>query len=372
MDMPDPKYFDYAASVPPLKEAMDSFIETSKIYFANPSSIHAIGRKAKKKLLQLKKEFGDLLHYYDGRLMLCSSATEANNTVIEGFLRRFSGKKILVAQDAHDSIWYAVGKYPGRTVVVDIEADGKIDEDKLVSSISRDIGIVCLNHLCSETGIIHDVERLVHICQSRGMKVLVDGTQAIGHIPLNLNDIPFDYYTFSAHKFGAVRSIGGLFMRDNDFDPLLRGGKQEWGMRGGTENVSGLASAVTALRWNLQNQSAEVQRLNILSKDLSERLVKSLPGSIINSSPDGLPGLLSVSFPGFKGNEIVAATSLSGYAISTGSACHANQVEPSRIILAMGRNEKEATGTVRISMGYGTTIESIEGLFGAVKEYIGI
>jgi cysteine desulfurase len=143
-------------------------------------------------------------------------------------------------------------------------------------------------------------------------------------------------------------------------------------MRGGTENVSGLASAVAALRWNLQNQSAEMERLSVLTKDLSERLVKSLPGSIINSSPDGLPGLLSVSFPDFKGNEIVAATSLSGYAISTGSACHANQVEPSRIILARGRSEKEATGTVRISMGYGTTNESVEGLFKVLKTYLGI
>lgn len=371
MDMPDPKYCDYAASVPPLKEAMDSFIETSKTYFANPSSIHAHGRKAEKKLLQLKKEFTDLLNYFDGRLMLCSSATEANNTIIEGYLRRFPGKKILVARDTHDSIWYAVGRYPERTSILNIEPDGKIDEEKLISSISGDKALVCLNHICSETGIIHDVERLAHICQSRGMKVLVDGTQALGHIPVNLNDIPFNYYTFSAHKFGAVRSMGGLFMRDSDFEPLLSGGKQEWGMRGGTENVSGLASAVTALKWNLQNQSAEMQRLNTLGKNFSERLARSLPGSIINSNPNGLPGLISVSFPGFKGNEIVAVTSLSGYAISTGSACHANQVEPSRIILARGLNENEATGTVRISMGYGTTSESVEGLFIAVKDYIG-
>ena len=98
------------------------------------------------------------------------------------------------------------------------------------------------------------------------------------------------------------------------------------------------------------------------------QLKRSAPSSIINSSPNGLPGLLSISFPGFKGNEIVAATSLSGYAISTGSACHASQVEPSRIILAMGRNEEEATGTVRISMGYGTTSESVEGLFTTLLE----
>ena len=372
MDRPDPKYFDYAASVPPLEKAMDIFIRSSNTYFANPSSIHVQGRKAKKNLLLLRKEFCDLLQYYDGRLLLCSSATEANNTIIEGFIRRFPGKKILIAQDAHDSIWYAVGKYPDSTSVLEIEPDGKIDDEKLLSSISRDTGLVCLNHICSETGIIHDADSMSQICHSRGLKVLIDGTQALGHIPVNLNDISCDYYTFSAHKFGAVRSIGGLFMRDSDFDPLLTGGKQEWEMRGGTENVSGLASAVAALKWNLQNQSAEVQRLNSLCRDLSQRLVDSVPEVVINSSLNGLPGLLSLSFPGLKGNELVASASLSGYSISTGSACHANQVEPSRIILAMGRNENEATGTIRISMGYGTTNESVEGLFMAVKEYIGV
>jgi cysteine desulfurase len=371
MGRPDPKYFDYAASVPPLKEALDSFIESTKTCFANPSSIHLQGRKAKKYLLQLKQEFCDLLQYYDGRLLLCSSATEANNTIIEGILRRFPGKKILIAEDAHDSIWYAVDKYPENTSVLKIEKNGKINEDKLISSITTDTALVCINHACSETGIIHDVDRLVQICHSRDLKVLIDGTQAIGHIPVNLNDIPFNYYTFSAHKFGAVRSIGGLFMRDSDFDPLLSGGKQEWGMRGGTENVAGLASAVAALNWNLHNQSAEIQRLKISCENLSQRIRILVPGSMINSSANGLPGLLSISFPNFKGNEIVAATSMSGYSLSTGSACHANQAEPSRIILAMGRNENEATGTVRISMGYGTTNESVEGLFTAIKEYIG-
>jgi cysteine desulfurase len=371
MDIPDPKYFDYAASVPPLKEAVDSFVESSNTYFANPSSIHFQGRKAKKNLLQLKKKYCELLKFYDGRLMICSSATEANNTVIEGFIKRFPGKRILIAEDAHDSIWYATEKYPGRTSVLKIEPDGKINEEKLLSSISGDIALICLNHICSETGIIHNVNRLAQICQSHGLKVMIDGTQAIGHIPVNLNDTLFDYYSFSGHKFGAVKSIGGLLMRDKDFDPLLSGGKQEWEIRGGTENVSGLASAVAALNWNLQNQSVEMQRLNSLYHTLSREFQKSIPGVLINSSPDGLPGLLSVSFPGMKGNELVAAASLSGYSISTGSACHANQVEPSRIILAMDRNEHEATGTVRISMGYGTTNESVEGLLKAIKEYIG-
>ena len=371
MDKPDPKYFDYAASVPPFKEAIDSFITTSQTYFANPSSIHSQGRKAKKFLYDLKKDFCDLLKFHDGRLMLCSSATEANNTIIEGYIQRFATGKILVAEDAHDSIWYATKRYPRRTSVLKIDQEGNIREDQFERSISTDTSLVCLNHVCSETGINHDVERLAYMGHSRQLKILIDGTQAVGHIPVNLTEIPFDYYTFSAHKFGGVRSVGGIFMRDNNFEPLLRGGKQEWEMRGGTENLPGLASAHAALKKNLEIQSSEIARLSELGRKLIMQIQELVPGVIVNSPENGLPGLLSLSIPGMKGNELIAAMSLSGCSISTGSACHANQVEPSRIILAMGRNEKEATGTVRISMGYGTTPESVNDLLKAIKDYLG-
>jgi cysteine desulfurase len=370
MDKPDPKYFDYAASVPPFREVLDSFIKISQIYFANPSSIHSQGRKAKKLLFELKKEFCDLLHFYDGRLMLCSSATEANNTIIEGCLRRFPEKKILIAEDAHDSVWYAINRYPKRTSVLKINPNGKIDEDQLIKSLSKDTVLVCLNHVCSETGTIHNVDRLAYICQSREIKILIDGTQAIGHIPLNLNDIPCDYYTFSAHKFGGLRSSGGIFMRTSNFEPLLFGGMQEWEMRGGTENLAGLAAAKTALKRNLEIQSSEMTRLNTLGQRFTRQIREKIPVVIVNSPQNGLPGLISISVPGMKGNEIVAALSLSGYSLSTGSACHANHEEPSRIILARGLNDNEATGTVRISMGYGTTEESLDGLLKAILEYI--
>jgi len=372
MDRPDPKYFDYAASVPPFKEALDSFIETSQTYFANPSSIHSKGRKAKKFFFDLKKEFCDLLQFYDGRLMVCSSATEANNTVIEGYIRQFPAKKILIAEDSHDSVWYATSRYPKRTSVLKIDSEGKISDEQLEKSISRDTALVCLNHICSETGTIHDIDRLAYRLQSRQLRLLIDGTQAIGHIPVNLNDISCDYYTFSAHKFGGARSVGGILMRDTSFEPLIWGGKQEWEMRGGTENLAGLASAHAALKKNLEIQSSEMSRLNDLNQKFIRQIREMVPGVIINSPQNGLPGLLSISIPGMKGNELVAAMSLSGYSISTGSACHANQVEPSRIILAMDRNENEATGTVRISMGYGTAAESVNGLIKAIKDYVGI
>ena len=229
---------------------------------------------------------------------------------------------------------------------------------------------MCINHACNETGAIHDVGRLGTICQANNVKLLVDGTQAVAHIPIDMNNLPFDYYTFSAHKFGGLRSTGGILIRDDEFDPLIRGGRQEWNKRAGTENVAGMGAAVSALAECLAHQEVEISRLTGLAGNFKDRIRNLLPSVVGNTPYNSIPGFLSISFPDYKGNEIVTALSLSGFSVSTGSACHANQIEPSRIILAMGRNEKVATGTIRISMGYGTPPDAVEALLEAIKNYI--
>ena len=192
----------------------------------------------------------------------------------------------------------------------------------------------------------------------------------MGHIPVDLGQIAATYYSFSAHKFGGPRSVGGVFIRDDQFEPLLHGGSQEWAMRAGTENLAGLAATYTALNQSLASQEAEQRRLNNLRDDFLRDLQVQIPEVLINSPGDSLPGFISLSLPGFSGTEIVTALSLSGYALSTGSACHANHITPSRVVLAMGRNEKEALGTIRISMGWGNTDESVQGLKNALIEYL--
>ena len=125
----DPKYFDYSASTPVYPESLKAFMEYSSRNFANPSSVHKMGRDAKNRLLALKKEFCDLLHFHDGKLLLCSSGSEANNTIIEGHLKRYPQGKILIGEDTHDSIWYATWKYPDSTSVLSINSRGLVDMD---------------------------------------------------------------------------------------------------------------------------------------------------------------------------------------------------------------------------------------------------
>ncbi len=166
-----------------------------------------------------------------------------------------------------------------------------------------------------------------------------------------MDQIQCDYYSFSAHKFGGPRSLGGLLIRDDTFEPFLSGGKQEWGLRAGTENIGGLAASVVALEKSLLSLKDETEQLNDLKATLIYILKKQVPDLLINSPEFGQPGFVSLSFPGFLGNEIVNALSIDGFSISTGSACHENVVEPSRIILALGRSRKEAEGTIQDKYG---------------------
>jgi len=365
----DPNYFDYAASAPVWREALEAYTKISEDIFANPSSIHRHGKEAKQKLLELKKELCDLMQFHDGRFLLCSSGSEANNTIIEGHMKRFPKGKLLIAEDVHSSIWYTVKKNSKVVRILSIDQNGNYKEEDFHRAISDKVTLICLSHVCNEVGTIHKVKELAELSYQNEIKLLIDGVQAVGHLPVNLNEIPCNYYTISGHKFGAVKGAGGGFIRDNEFEAFIHGGKQEWELRAGTENLAGLVSMVAALKKSLEILEKEAERLQNL-KDIMIDQLKNIPRLLINSPVNSLPGYLSISFPGMSGREIVGALSLSGFAVSTGSACHANEMEPSRIILAMGRSKEEAIGSIRISMGIGTTYESVQYLIEKLKELV--
>ncbi len=365
----NPGYFDYAASYPPWQESIEAYTNISQLFYANPSSNHMPGKEAKQKLLSLKKEFCDLLHFFDGRLLLCSSGSEANNTIINGHLKQFPRGKMIIAEDVHDSIWYASEKFQKKAEIIKIDSAGQIPVDKFKKALTNDISLVCISHVCNETGAIHPVKEISDLCYRKQIRILIDGAQSTGHVPLNLNDIPFTYYSFSGHKFGSVKSTGGILIRDDQFEPLIHGGKQEWNLRAGTEDIAGLSAMVIAFKKSIEHLNEEMTRLKTLRQLVLNKL-QEVPDLVVNTPGNSLPGLLSISIPGHSGSEIVSALSLSGYAISTGSACHENQMDPSRIIVAMGRNKKEAIGTIRLSMGIGTTTEAVNDLVKAILDLV--
>lgn len=364
-------YFDYAASAPAFPEALRRFEEVGGQHYANPSSTHGAGRRSREVLERAREAFLARTGFADGRLTLTSGATEANNLVLRGVMERHPKGRLLLAADAHPSAWFARELWPKATDVLETKPDGRISPELLARRITKKTVLVSLLHANNETGVIQDLRALGAVCRDRGVALHVDGVQALGHIPVTLSELPFSAYTFSAHKFGGVRGVGGVISRDRAFEAQIRGGGQEDGVRSGTENVAGLAAAVVALDLSTRALGEEVPRLRGLARTLTADLKSAFPDILVNSDADaGLPGLVSVSFPGLIGEEIVVEMDLRGYEISAGSACGSGRKEPSRPVMAMGRTRAQALGTVRISMGRGSTPDAVRGLAAALKQVV--
>lgn len=366
--MTEEGYFDYAASAPPFPEALRRFEEVSLRLFGNPSSSHDVGQRARETLEAARKSFLARAGFADGTLVLTSGATEANNLVLRSARETNPKGRILVAADAHPSAWFA--KEKGWADVVETGPDGRLSPETLTARLSKKTTLVSIVHAGNETGVIQNLQALGTVCAKAGVPLHVDGVQALGRLPVTLSELPFSFYTFSAHKFGGPRGVGGVILRDAALRPQISGGGQEKGARGGTENVAGLAAALVALDLSARSLEGEVPRLRRLAALLGQEIASGIPGSLLNSTTEGLPGLVSVSFPHLKGEEIVVELNLRGFAVSAGSACGSGRMEPSRPVMAMGRTRAQALGTVRISMGRLTTEEGVRRLAAALRQIV--
>lgn len=364
-------YFDYAASAPPFPEALKRFDEVSLQACGNPSSTHGRGKKAREALDRARDAFLARLGFHDGRLVLTSGGTEANNLVIRSVMEAAPSGRLLLAADAHPSSWFAKELYGRRVDVLELDSRGRISPERLAKAITRKTVLVSLLHANNETGVLQDLKALGGVCAAGKVRLHVDGVQTVGHVPLTLSELPFAYYTFSAHKFGGTRGVGGVLMREATLEAQIRGGGQEYGVRGGTENVAGLAAAVVALDLSSRSLETEIPRLRTLARQLIQDLKTAIPDAVVNSDADaGLPGLVSVSFPKLIGEEIVLELDLRGYEVSAGSACGSGKRQPSRPLLAMGCPRVQALGTVRISMGRSTTADAVAGLAASLRQVV--
>src|SRR6185436_3426873 len=357
--MTDDGYFDTAAGAPPFPEALKRFEEVSLRQFGNPSSSHEAGLQARETLEGARKAFLARVGFADGTLVLTSGATEANNLVLQG------GRPLLAA-DVHPSAWFA----RERSDVVETGPDGRISPDKLAAAITKKTSLVSIVHANNETGVVQDVKALGEVCAKKGVPLHVDGVQALGRLPVTLSELPFAFYTFSAHKFGGPRGVGGVLLRNAALTPQILGGGQEKGARGGTENVPGLAAALVALDLSTRSLETEAPRLRKLAALITDEIKSAVPDALVNSTATGVPGLVSFSFPKLLGEEIVVELNLRGFFVSAGSACGSGKMEPSRPVMAMGRTREQALGTVRISMGRHTTEEAVRRLAVALRQVV--
>lgn len=347
---------------PEVVEAMLPFLKTA---YGNPSSLHRFGRKTAEAVGDARERVAELVGAFSDEIVFTSCATESSNTAILGTLAANPTKTHIVTSSVeHPSILNIcrVLETRGyRITYVSVNADGMLDLEELASSITDDTALVTIMYANNETGVMFPVEEIGKVVRSRGVVFHCDAVQAVGKIPVNVDEIAVDLMSISGHKFHAPKGIGALFVRrGTPLVPHVTGGPQERGRRGGTENVAGIVGLGSACSLAHNGLAERYSAVATLRDRFEFEVHKAVAQIMINgiSSPR-LPNTSNISFEAVEGEAVLFLLDEDGIAVSTGSACSSGEVEPSHVLRAMGVPPSYIQGTIRFSLSRYTTDEEI-------------
>ena len=328
-------YFDNAATTPLLPCAWNAMQAAPE---GNPSSSHAAGREAKAALEKARASIARCLHCDPGEVYFTSGATESCNWMVKCLRRESDG--IIYNGTVHHAVSRGIHAYSS-------------------PNAPRGKPSAILSLVNNETGQISDVDAFCR--KNRPIRVAVDATAAVGHLPIDFHALGADYMAFGGHKFGAPKGIGALIVWEGcPITPLLHGGAQERGMRGGTVSVPLVCAMAAALEWHTAHMEENITHLITVRDRLLHRLTESGVEYRVNGSKNVAAHILSLTFPGVYGASLAAALSDHGVMVSTGSACSSGENRASENLIASGLTEEEALSTVRFSFDWQNTLSEAD------------
>lgn len=366
-------YLDNSATTRPHKEVLQTYVTVSERYFGNPSSLHTLGMESETVLNRARKLMASLLDVDPKGVLFTSGGTESNNLAIKGSLRPSLQKKnhIITTEAEHASVYqsFKVLERDGYQVTfLPVDEVGRVSVEDVQRALTKDTVLVSISHVNNETGAIQPIEVIGDVLKAYPQtRFHVDYVQGAGKVPISIKQAGIDLLTMSSHKFHGLKGTAMLFVRPGiSLTSLLHGGEQEAGFRGGTENVAGIAAMAKAYKLELERSANSKQMLKALQTQLIQHFSQS-ENYVLNSHlNDGAPHIVNVSVPGYKPEVIVQKLAEQQIYISTQSACASKLNEPSRVLLAMGKDPHIAGSALRISMSYDTTKNEIDRLLEAL------
>ncbi len=358
-------YLDHNATTPLSSEAADAMMKSMELY-GNPSSIHDAGRRARAGVDRARLSVARALNCTARRVVFTGSGSEANNLAIKGTALRHmkTGGHVITSAVEHPAVlntcrW--LENYGFDVTVLPVSSEGLVSCDGLARAIRDDTVLITIMAANNEVGAVQPVAKLAAIAREADIPFHTDAVQAFGKIPLNVEEIGADMVTVSSHKIYGPKGVGALYVgKGIDLESLVSGGGHEWGLRSGTENITGIAGFGRAAD-SVDALVRDGVRIEGLRDRLEEGLAGIFPGSRVNG-PRGerLPNTVSITVPGYRGESVVMAMDKKGIYFSSGSACRAGSPKPSHTLLAMGLTEEEAHCTLRLSLGKEITGEDID------------
>lgn len=365
-------YLDNAATSPMNNETLYGVIAYMSENYGNASTSYSLGRRAKKTLERSRNTIADSLKCNPEGVYFTSGGTESDNMLIKGLAKTHKGKHIITSCIEHPAVLNTCKELEkdGYSVTyLPVNGVGRIDTEQLEKAITEDTCLITIMTANNEIGTVEPIEEIVRIGHKHNIVVHSDMVQAIGHIPLNINDLELDSFSCSGHKFGSPKGVGIAYIKPGiDCDPLIFGGGQENGLRSGTENVPNIAGMAIALSYATRNIKGYKSKMESLRQRFLNNL-GSRPYMINGSKGYRLPGLLSISFPNVDGENLKLYLDTKGICVSNGSACHSGSIEPSHVLKAIGTPDKYINGTIRISFG-NNSLQDIDYVADCIKEYL--
>lgn len=357
---------DYNATTPVDSTVLEAMLPYFTHHFGNSGSDHAFGWYAEDAVETARSQVANLVNCRPKHIYFTSGATEAANLALLGYCRenKDKGNHIITCKTEHKAILETMEALEGQGFMVtylDVDDVGNIDLDQLKEAIASNTILVCLMYANNETGLIHPIKTISEITFSHNVALMVDLTQAVGKVPVNLQDLNIDLGIFSSHKMYGPKGVGALYINKTKNIKLGKtqfGGNQERGLRPGTVNVPGVVGFGAACSLAKNKMKEESIGLLKLRKQFENQLLQ-IEGVRINClEQNRLPNTINVSFKGIDGAKLLLQ--LKNLAVSRGSACNANLVNPSHVLKAMGHSDELALASLRISMGRQTTQQEID------------
>jgi cysteine desulfurase len=370
-------YVDYAATTPIKKQVLDEMYPYLTADFANPSGAYSMATESRMAIDSAREKVADAINGSRNEIYFTSGGSESDNWAILGTALANSGKgrHILTTKIEHHAVLHScqyLEKLGFRVTYLDVDSKGLVDIEQLKDAISNDTILVSVMYANNEVGTIQPIKRIGEICREKGILFHTDAVQAMGNIPVDVQELNVDLLSMAAHKFYGPKGVGALYIKKGTkIDSYIHGGSQERGKRAGTYNTAGIVGMGKAIEMACGNLSNEYERLS----GLRDRLIGGLlevAGAKLNGAPDlgRLPGNCNISFEGVDGELLLAMLDTVGIYASSGSACSAGSTDPSHVLTAMGVSESMAKGSLRITIGSDISGEDIEFVISRVKENV--
>jgi len=362
-------YWDYAAASPPYNEVVQTMEQIMKLHYANPSSLHHAGIEAGRLIGRAREVCAAALGVLPDEIFFTSGATESNNLAVKGAALQYAGRgrHIITTEMEHPSVYEScrqLQKMGWEITFIAPDDTGVVNPEKIGEAVRRDTVLVSVMQVNNEVGTVQPVREIARAVKTANTRTLfhVDGVQGFGTLADSPLDMGADLYSLSPHKLRGPRGVGILYIRKGvTLFPLLTGGSHEGGMRAGTENVAAIVASAKAVRMGSERRKEYAAQLRPLRARLLQ-FIGSMPELMLNSREDGAAHIVHFSYPGMKGEVMARKLEELGMIVSTRSACSSRLAEPSRVLLAMGRDAAAAESGIRISLGDVHSAEDVAAL----------